>query len=71
MEVTYSRAADAAYVYLDDECPPVAKTVALAPIETGGAMVNLDFDADGRLIGIEVLSANFLPTSLLARARSI
>jgi uncharacterized protein YuzE len=66
--VTYSKAADAAYIYL-------------RPIEPGGAVrqetvtgvaegnVLLDFDRDGRLIGIEILEASrFLPVNVIAAA---
>jgi len=35
-------------------------------------MINLDFDADGRLIGVEVLGASRrLPTALLDQAELI
>lgn len=49
---TYDSLAEAAYVYLRGPIPPngVARTVTAE-----GAMVNLDLDADGRVIGIEIL----------------
>lgn len=56
MRVTYDLEADAAYIYLADERSMVAKTYLCDPLEVNG-MVNLDFDADGRLVGIEVISA--------------
>lgn len=67
MRITYDRDADAAYIYLVDEIVigGVARTV---PVEAlaAEAMINLDFDADGRLLGIEVLDASRkLPASLL------
>jgi uncharacterized protein YuzE len=71
LRVTYSRAADAAFLYL-------------RPVEPGGAVrqeivggvaegnVILDFDADGRLVGIEVLDASrYLPGAVIAAADSI
>lgn len=50
---TYDAQAGATYVYLDDPIPlgGVARTAQV------DAMVNLDLDADGRVIGIEVLAA--------------
>ncbi|GGS88550.1 hypothetical protein GCM10010156_53790 [Planobispora rosea] len=50
---TYDPEAEAAYVYLHGPIPPggVAETV------TVDAMVNLDRDENGRVIGIEILAA--------------
>lgn len=50
---TYDPQAGATYVYLDDPTSPggVARTVEV------DATVNLDLDADGRVIGIEILGA--------------
>ena len=50
---TYDPQAGATYVYLDDPTSPggVARTVEV------DATVNLDLDADGRVIGIEILAA--------------
>ncbi len=68
MKLTYDDEADAAYVYLRDqdaEIPPkVAKTISCnEPFIK--RLINLDFDSDGRLIGIEVLHAqSVLPTQL-------
>jgi uncharacterized protein YuzE len=61
MNITFEPRTDMAYVYLTDigDARGVDHTEPL----------NLDFDADGRLIGIEVDgAANALPLSLLARA---
>jgi uncharacterized protein YuzE len=59
MKITYDNSANAAYIYLADEIPPggVAKTYCCDPGEVKG-MINLDFDADGRLVGIEILDAS-------------
>lgn len=67
MRITYDSDADAAYIYLVDEIGAggVDRTVPVEAIATH-AMVNLDFDASGKLIGIEVLDAsNLLPDDLL------
>ncbi|MGW4422562.1 DUF2283 domain-containing protein [Streptosporangium sp. NPDC004631] len=50
---TYDPQAGATYVYLHGPIPPggVARTVEV------DATVNLDLDADGRVIGIEILAA--------------
>lgn len=67
MRLTYDPEADAAYIYLADEIAAggVARTYPCDPTEVGG-MVNLDFDAEGRLIGIEVMDASrMLPSEAL------
>ncbi|MFE0508678.1 DUF2283 domain-containing protein [Streptomyces sp. NPDC058964] len=70
LEVTYDKTANAAYVYLT---APQARTKAAHmypcnPVKVGG-MINLDFDEQGRLIGIEVLAASSkLPGYLLESA---
>lgn len=65
MKVTYSKIADAAYIYLDGEIDTggVVKTI---PVEKTGVI--LDFDKKGRLIGIELLSGKLLPRRLMAMA---
>lgn len=71
MKLKYDETADAAYIYLAAEIKParVAKTYPCDPISVGGT-INLDFDAEGRLVGIEVLDASQkLPTGLLASAK--
>ena len=72
MRVTYDISADAAYIYLREIGPgEAAATLPLDPIEAHGT-INLDLDADGRLIGIEVLGASAaLPRELLDRAEII
>lgn len=67
MRVTYDADADAAYIYLVAEIPAggVVRTVPVDPREING-MINLDFDADGLLVGIEVLDASrFISPELL------
>jgi uncharacterized protein YuzE len=71
MNVSYDAKADAIYIQLADEIllGGVKKTYPCDPLEVGGE-INLDFDAAGRLIGIEVLDASKkLPQSVLRIAR--
>ena len=70
MRITYDERVDAAYLYLKNEIPPggVARTYPCDPVEVRG-MINLDFDADGFLLGIEVMDASkTLPPELLSEA---
>lgn len=65
MKITYDVSIDAAYIYLVDYIKPseVAKTT---PVD---ASINLDFDAEGKLVGIEVLNASKkLPVEVLKKA---
>jgi uncharacterized protein YuzE len=67
VKVTYDRSADAAYIYLVDKRARgrVARTYACDPSEVQG-QIQLDFDEDGILLGIEVLDAShLLPRDLL------
>ncbi len=57
MRVTLDRRANAAYIYLADiESDGVKKSFHIHPINEWG-MINLDYDKEGHLIGIEVLGA--------------
>ncbi|MFI0901078.1 DUF2283 domain-containing protein [Streptomyces sp. NPDC020983] len=60
VKVTYDKTVDAAYVYLTE--PPAlvksARTYPCDPVDVDG-MINLDFDEQGRLFGIEVLAASY------------
>jgi uncharacterized protein YuzE len=70
MRITYDPKADAAYIYVVDEIQPggVARTYPCDPREVNG-QINLDFDSEGRLLGIEVLDARRkLPEHLLRGA---
>jgi uncharacterized protein YuzE len=71
MRVTYDPAADAAYVELAGPVGDGEAATTIHSIMTPGdrGEVALDFDADGRLLGIEVLGASaVLPESVLADA---
>jgi len=58
MKVVYDDSADAVYIQLVDEIGAggAANTYPCDPAEVGG-LINLDFDAAGHLVGIEVLDA--------------
>jgi uncharacterized protein YuzE len=67
--VTYDGMADAAYIYL---VPTERGTAVTVPGEEEASCVNLDFDHDGQLIGIEVLSARqSLPPEVIEHAERI
>ena len=72
VRVTFDRAANAAYIYLCDvEARDEARQHSVDEPHTRGQVV-LDFDVDGRLIGIEVLDATqALPTDLLRSAERL
>ena len=70
MNITYDPEVDAAYIYLVPITPGgVVKTYECDPIGVNGT-INLDFDKDGRLLGIEVLDASEkLPPEILDLAK--
>ncbi|MGI0016421.1 MAG: DUF2283 domain-containing protein [Nitrososphaera sp.] len=71
MRIEYDKEADAAYIYLTDQMPPVARMYRCDPVTVDG-MINLDFHATGQLIGIEVLVASKkLSRELLSTAKRI
>ena len=72
MRITLDRHANAAYIYFVPIGPGgVAKSYPCDPLGVGG-MINLDFDAEGRLIGIEVLDASGkLPTRVIEEAEVV
>ncbi|MFD8541751.1 DUF2283 domain-containing protein [Streptomyces rubrogriseus] len=73
LRITYDQKANAAYVYLTDPQahPRVAHMYPCDPVRVGG-MINLDFDENGCLIGIEVLAASSkLPQYMLDAAERI
>jgi uncharacterized protein YuzE len=73
LRVTYDEEAVAAYIYVspDGEGAQVAGMYPCDPTDVDG-MINLDFDAAGRLVGVEVLDARAkLVQELLAAAEDI
>lgn len=74
MRFTYDSSVDAAYIYVKDTIEPgeAKKTYCCDPEKINGGMINLDFDAEGRLLGIEVLDASrFLPVEIIRTADRI
>lgn len=66
MRVELDEEVDAAYIYFQESLHGPIKTVPVTGILPW--MINLDFDADGRLYGIEVLDARkLLPAEFLDR----
>ncbi|MGW5040840.1 DUF2283 domain-containing protein [Streptomyces parvulus] len=73
VKVTYDKTVNAAYIYFTDPQVNVrsAHTYPCDPIDVDG-MINLDFDEQGRLIGIEVLAATSkLPEHMLQAAERL
>ena len=70
MKVSFDRDANAAYIRLRDKVIPGSVKRTLSVDSEGiDAWINLDFDAEGRLVGIEVINATrWLPPELLANA---
>ena len=67
MEVTYDKRVGAAYIYL---IPPEERVRGVAAKSVPFEKLILDFDADGRLIGIETIEPEeALRPSTLAEAR--
>ncbi len=68
MRFEYDKDVDAAYIYLEDS---VAEGQAEKTIELNGNII-LDFDKNGKLLGVEILSASkVLNKKSLLEAKSI
>jgi uncharacterized protein YuzE len=71
MKITYDSIANAAYIYLSATGEKIERTYTCDPVEIDG-LIALDFDARGRLVGIEVLDASRkLPETVLKAAEII
>ncbi|MFJ4837704.1 DUF2283 domain-containing protein [Streptomyces sp. NPDC088746] len=73
VRVTYDKTVDAAYVHFTDPQVRVnsARMYPCDPVGVGG-MINLDFDDQGHVIGIEFLAASSkLPQYLLQSAERL
>lgn len=67
VRVTYDEESDAAYIYLVGEISAGrhGQTIPVDPLAVDG-MINLDFNDENRLVGIEVLDASArLPRALI------
>ncbi len=67
MKLTYDPSVDAAYITIksDSDKTPFGFTYCCDPVKVDG-QIHLDFDEDGRLIGVEVLNASQkLPNHLI------
>ncbi|MET9654739.1 DUF2283 domain-containing protein [Streptomyces sp. JL2001] len=74
LKVTYDAEANAAYVYFTDPQAPLTKVAHMYPCDPDrvDGMINLDFDGDMRLLGVEVLDARGkLPRYLLDAAEPL
>lgn len=70
IRVTYSGTADAAYIYFVPIGPGEVKVTEAGVDEN--LNINLDYNAEGRLIGIEVLGASgTLPDEVIRSAEQI
>lgn len=72
IKITYDKEADASYIFFQEPGnQKVAKTYLCNPSEING-MINIDFDSNGKIIGIEVLDASKkLPKSIIDNAERI
>lgn len=67
MKITYDDSADAAYIYLADNGEQ--KVANTHPYDIEGGSIALDFDGEGRMLGIEILQAKrLLPPEVLEKA---
>lgn len=72
MKISHDTSVDAAYIYIAERIEPggVATTYTCDPIEVRG-QIHLDFDANGVVLGIEILDASKkLPRHLLETYRT-
>jgi uncharacterized protein YuzE len=62
---SYDSEADAAYIYLDHPISPGAAQ-RMIPFDPAEGMFNLDLNADGHILGLEIIGARrHLPPALL------
>jgi uncharacterized protein YuzE len=64
-QFTYDDEADAAYIYLNGPIPRGGATRTREVV--GNRDVYLDFDENGRLLGIEIIDWKHLPAAVVAR----
>lgn len=68
LRITHDRAAGAAYIHLQ---PPDVIQPSVARTEDVGTSIQLDFDDQERLVGVEVLSTSLVHPALLAEAELV
>jgi uncharacterized protein YuzE len=72
MRMTFDPEADAAYVYIADEITSGAAVENLVVEREGKGDIVLDFDSNGRLLGVEIIGAEaLLDPDILATADRI
>lgn len=74
MKISYDPEVDAVYIQLVDEILPGQASEQIQSIVTPGGKgeVTLDFDANGKMLGVEVLNAKeVLPESVIHSATKI
>jgi uncharacterized protein YuzE len=72
MRVTYDGEANAAYLELEDDVGEGAAAENVVVERPGRGDIVLDFDADGRLLGVEIIGATaLLRTTVLDAADRI
>ena len=71
LRLTWDGEVDAGYLYLTDIGPGEAATQRIvdSPVEGLGVVI-LDFDREGRLLGIVLLDHRLLPPGLVDQSRS-
>lgn len=71
MRMTYDSDADAAYLAIEDDIADGSAVENVVIERPGRGDIVLDFDADGRLLGVEVIGATGLlrPTAVAAATR--
>lgn len=72
MRITYDESADAAYIALTDIKAGEAAIQLEVPLGERPAEMHLDFDENGKLLGIEIIGAmELIQSDLLANAERI
>lgn len=72
LDFTYDAEADAAYVYvMPKDASRVVATTRFCNIELDAASIMVDFNADGKIVGFEILGANqLIPPEALGESES-
>jgi len=66
LQFHYDKEADAAYIRLRASGVPAVARTEVVDLQLESGAINLDFDEEGRLVGVEILGARrLLPAELL------